>query len=84
MSATFRDLAQPFLDEGVLSPADVHTVGLVAPRFGETDGPRLLGLAFAVRAPSCRSDREAGFPAAHPVSERTRRATSASSSMWRK
>lgn len=51
MSATFRDLAQPFLDEGVLSPADVHTVGLVAPRFGETDGPRLLGLAFAVRAP---------------------------------
>ncbi|HOU89754.1 MAG TPA: exodeoxyribonuclease V subunit alpha [Polyangiaceae bacterium] len=49
--SSFRALAQPFLDAGVLSPADYHTVALTAPRYGEADPERLLGLAFAVRAP---------------------------------
>lgn len=50
MSA-FLKRAQPFLDQGVLSWADVHAVDLVSPRFGERDAERMLGLAFAVRAP---------------------------------
>ena len=49
--SSFRALAQPFLDAGVLSPADYHTVALTAPRYGEADPERMLGLAFAVRAP---------------------------------
>jgi exodeoxyribonuclease V alpha subunit len=51
MTATFRALAQPFLDAGVLQPAEYHAVALTAARFGEDDPERLLGLAFAVRAP---------------------------------
>lgn len=47
----FLERAQAFLEQGVLSSADVHTVDLVAPRFGEHDVERMLGLAFAVRAP---------------------------------
>lgn len=51
MSGAFRELARPFLQAEVLRPADVHAVALTAPRFGETDPTRMLGLAFAVRAP---------------------------------
>lgn len=51
MSGDLFALARPFLDAGVLAPSDVHAVALVAPRFGETDAVRMLGLAFAVRAP---------------------------------
>ncbi len=47
----FEPLLRPFLDQGVLSEADVFAVTLAAPRFGETDPVVLLGLAFAVRAP---------------------------------
>lgn len=35
----------------MLSLADLHAIALTAPRFGETDTERMLGLAFAVRAP---------------------------------
>lgn len=51
MSGDLSSLSRPFLDLGVLTPADVHAVALVAPRFGERDAARMLGLAFAVRAP---------------------------------
>jgi exodeoxyribonuclease V alpha subunit len=51
MTRSFRELARPFLEAGVLRPADVHAVALTAPRFGEDDPTRMLGLAFAVRAP---------------------------------
>lgn len=51
MSADLFTLARPFLDAGILISADVHAVALVAPRFGERDALRMLGLAFAVRAP---------------------------------
>ena len=51
MSSAFHDLARPFLDAGVLRPSEVHAVGLTAPRFGEQDPARLLGLTFAARAP---------------------------------
>jgi exodeoxyribonuclease V alpha subunit len=51
MTGAFRELARPFLEAGVLRPADVHAVALTAPRFGEDDPTRMLGLAFAVRAP---------------------------------
>jgi exodeoxyribonuclease V alpha subunit len=47
----FLALAQPFLERGVLEPSDVYAVALAAPRFGETDPERMLGLAFAARAP---------------------------------
>jgi exodeoxyribonuclease V alpha subunit len=43
--------AQPFIDAGVLASADVHAIALTAPRFGEDDVERMLGLAFAARAP---------------------------------
>lgn len=51
MSAEFRQAARPFLEAGLLTLADVHAVALVALRWGETDPTRMLGLAFAVRAP---------------------------------
>lgn len=51
MSPEFRQAARPFLEAGLLTLADVHAVALVAPRWGETDPTRMLGLAFAVRAP---------------------------------
>jgi len=51
MTGAFRELARPFLEAGVLRPADVHAVALTAPRFGEDEPVRMLGLAFAVRAP---------------------------------
>ena len=43
--------AKPFLEAGLLDHADVYAVALVAPRYGEHDAERLLGLAFAARAP---------------------------------
>lgn len=43
--------ARPFVDAGVLTASDLYAVALVAPRFGETSAERMLGLAFAVRAP---------------------------------
>lgn len=51
MSPSFEALARPFVEAGVLTRAEVQSVALVAPRFGESDPERLLGLAFAVRAP---------------------------------
>lgn len=53
MSATerFLERAKPFVDAGVLAASDVHAVAITAPRFGETDTERMLGLAFAARAP---------------------------------
>ncbi len=48
---SFEDWASPFEAAGVLSPAEVQAVRITAPRFGETDGQRMLGLAFAMRAP---------------------------------
>jgi exodeoxyribonuclease V alpha subunit len=51
MKYSFDELAAPFIAAGVLTAAEVHCVALVAPRFGESDPARLLGLAFAVRAP---------------------------------
>lgn len=51
MSARFFEVARPFLAAGLLTPADVHAVALVAPRFGEDDPVRMLGLAFAANAP---------------------------------
>ena len=49
--AAFFVRAQPFIDSGVLASADVHAIALTAPRFGEDDVERMLGLAFAARAP---------------------------------
>jgi exodeoxyribonuclease V alpha subunit len=43
--------AKPFVDAGLLDHADVYSVALVAPRWGEHDADRLLGLSFAARAP---------------------------------
>ncbi len=51
MTPTFQALATRFVEEGVLTAADVQAVAIVAPRFGERDPVRMLGLAFAVRAP---------------------------------
>ena len=51
LRAAFFARAQPFLDARVLAPSDVHAVALTAPRFGEDDVERMLGLAFAARAP---------------------------------
>jgi exodeoxyribonuclease V alpha subunit len=51
LTPAFATLAQPFLDEGVLRESDVFAVALAALRFGEDDPERMLGLAFAVRAP---------------------------------
>lgn len=48
---TFFALAKPFLEHGVLDHADVYSVALVGERFGERQPERLLGLAFAARAP---------------------------------
>ena len=50
-AAAFLDRAQPFLKAGVLDASDVHSIALTAPRFGEDDVERMLGLAFAARAP---------------------------------
>jgi exodeoxyribonuclease V alpha subunit len=50
-AAAFLDRAQPFLKAGVLDASDVHAIALTAPRFGEDDVERMLGLAFAARAP---------------------------------
>jgi exodeoxyribonuclease V alpha subunit len=49
--AAFFARAQPFIDAGVLASSDVHAIALTAPRFGEDDVERMLGLAFAARAP---------------------------------
>jgi exodeoxyribonuclease V alpha subunit len=49
--AAFLDRAQPFLKAGVLDASDIHAIALTAPRFGEDDIERMLGLAFAARAP---------------------------------
>jgi len=49
--AAFFARALPFIDAGVLASADVHAIALTAPRFGEDDVERMLGLAFAARAP---------------------------------
>ena len=49
--AAFLDRAQPFLQAGVLDASDIHAIALTAPRFGEDDIERMLGLAFAARAP---------------------------------
>jgi exodeoxyribonuclease V alpha subunit len=43
--------AGTFVDAGVLNATDVHAVALTAARFGEDDVERMLGLAFAARAP---------------------------------
>lgn len=50
-SEPFLARARPFLDAGILGASDVYAVALSAPRFGEADVERLLGLAFAARAP---------------------------------
>ena len=50
-AAALLDRAQPFLKAGVLDASDVHAIALTAPRFGEDDVERMLGLAFAARAP---------------------------------
>jgi len=47
----FLERAKPFADAGLLDRADLWSVALVAPRYGEHDLDRLLGLAFAARAP---------------------------------
>lgn len=47
----FMARARPFVEAGVLAESDVHAIALTAPRFGEHDVERMLGLAFAVRAP---------------------------------
>jgi exodeoxyribonuclease V alpha subunit len=47
----FLARARPFVAAGVLADSDVHAVALTAPRFGEDDVERMLGLAFAARAP---------------------------------
>lgn len=44
-------LVLAFADAGVLAPEEVQTLRLVAPRYGERDPERLLGLALAIRAP---------------------------------
>jgi exodeoxyribonuclease V alpha subunit len=49
--AAFLDRAQPFLKAGVLDASDIHAIALTAPRFAEDDVERMLGLAFAARAP---------------------------------
>jgi exodeoxyribonuclease V alpha subunit len=49
--SAFLKRAQPFLKAGVLDASDVHAIALTAPRFGEDDVERMLGLAFAARAP---------------------------------
>jgi exodeoxyribonuclease V alpha subunit len=49
--AAFLEHAQPFLKAGVLDASDIHAIALTAPRFGEDDIERMLGLAFAARAP---------------------------------
>jgi exodeoxyribonuclease V alpha subunit len=49
--SAFLKRAQPFLKAGVLDVSDVHAIALTAPRFGEDDVERMLGLAFAARAP---------------------------------
>ena len=49
--SAFFKRAQPFLKAGVLDASDVHAIALTAPRFGEDDVERMLGLAFAARAP---------------------------------
>jgi len=49
--AAFFARAQPFIDAGVLASSDVHAIALTAPRFAEEDVERMLGLAFAARAP---------------------------------
>ncbi|MBM4377009.1 MAG: exodeoxyribonuclease V subunit alpha [Deltaproteobacteria bacterium] len=46
-----RACLQAFFRAGVLAAEELHALRLVAPRYGETDEARLLGLAFAVRAP---------------------------------
>ncbi len=51
MSSEFCRRARPFLEAGLLAPEDVYAVALTAPRWGEGDPTRMLGLAFAVRAP---------------------------------
>jgi exodeoxyribonuclease V alpha subunit len=43
--------AELFVDAGLLTSTDVYAVALAAPRFGEADPERMLGLCFAVRAP---------------------------------
>jgi exodeoxyribonuclease V alpha subunit len=47
----FLARVRPFVEAGVLDAADVFAVALAAPRFGEDDVERMLGLAFAARAP---------------------------------
>ncbi len=42
---------RPFIDAGLLTEAEVQVLAAVAPRFGEVDPSRLLGLCFAARAP---------------------------------
>lgn len=49
--SAFFERAKPFLKAGVLDASDVHAISLTAPRFGEDDVERMLGLAFAARAP---------------------------------
>ncbi|MFN5009934.1 MAG: exodeoxyribonuclease V subunit alpha [Gammaproteobacteria bacterium] len=49
--SAFLKRAQHFLKAGVLDASDVHAIALTAPRFGEDDVERMLGLAFAARAP---------------------------------
>jgi exodeoxyribonuclease V alpha subunit len=51
MSEAFLRASRPFLEAGILAEVDVRSVALAAPRFGEADVRRMLGLAFAVRAP---------------------------------
>jgi exodeoxyribonuclease V alpha subunit len=46
-----RGHLERFLEADVLAPEEVHALRLIAPRYGEVDDARLLGLAFAVRAP---------------------------------
>ena len=49
--AAFFARAQPFIDAGVLASSEVHAIAVTAPRFAEEDVERMLGLAFAARAP---------------------------------
>lgn len=51
MSRARFDWATPFVEADLLSSAEVHAVGLLAPRYDERDRDVLLGLAFAARAP---------------------------------
>lgn len=49
--AAWRARVEPFLEQGILSTAELQVVDLLARRAGETNPDVLLALALAVRAP---------------------------------